>query len=75
MSAEDDRIVLLGASYVRGWNLQDIAGCRVINKGVNGEQSFEMLSRFEQDVIAVCPRAVIIWGYINDIFRSEKANI
>ena len=75
MAAVDEIIVLLGASYVRGWNLQDIAGCRVINKGVNGEQSFEMLSRFDRDVIAVNPRAVIIWGYINDIFRSEKANL
>lgn len=75
MAAEDEIIVLLGASYVRGWNLQEIAGYRVINKGVNGEQSFEMLSRFDRDVIAVNPRAVIIWGYINDIFRSEKANL
>lgn len=75
MAAEDERIVLIGASYVRGWNLKEIAGARVVNRGVNGEQTFEMLSRFDRDVITVCPRAVIIWGYINDIFRSEKANI
>ena len=58
-----------------GWNLQEIAGCCLINKGVNGEQSFEKLSRFDHDVIAVNPRAFIIWGYINDIFRSERENL
>jgi lysophospholipase L1-like esterase len=60
---------------VPGWNLQEIAGCCLINKGVNGEQSFEKLSRFDHDVIAVNPRAFIIWGYINDIFRSERENL
>ena len=75
MTKDDKKIVLIGASYVRGWNLHMIAGVPVINKGVNGEQTFEMLARFGQDVIALSPRSVVIWGYINDVFRSEKANI
>jgi len=75
MATEEEMIVLIGASYVRGWNLQEIAEARVINKGVNGEQSFEMLERFDRDVIALSPRAVVIWGYINDIYRCNKTNI
>jgi lysophospholipase L1-like esterase len=75
MTERNDALVIIGASYVRGWDLKEIAGIPVINKGVNGEQTFEMLRRFEQDVIASRPKAVIIWGYINDIFRSQKADI
>jgi lysophospholipase L1-like esterase len=75
LNRENSQIVLIGASYAKGWSLGEIDGMRVINKGVSGEQSFEMLSRFDGDVISVKPKAVIIWGFINDIFRSERQNI
>lgn len=69
-------IVLIGASYAGGWSLDGrLAGYRVINKGVNGQQSFEMLARFENDVLALKPDFVIIWGFINDIFRSDRSKI
>lgn len=69
-------IVVIGASYAGGWNPeQPIAGHRIINRGVNGQQSFEMLARFESDVIALKPEAVIIWGFINDIFRSDRERV
>ena len=63
-------IVLLGASYAAGWPLTEIAGVPVINKGIAAQQSFELLARFDADVVAASPRAVILWGFINDIFRS-----
>jgi hypothetical protein len=63
-------IVVLGASYAGGWKIDRIAGTEVINKGVSGQASFEVLERFERDVAAVKPRAVILWGFINDIFRA-----
>lgn len=66
-------VVILGASYARGWQPESIAGLPVINRGVSGEQSFEMLARFSDDVVAHRPRAVILWGYINDFFRGERA--
>jgi hypothetical protein len=65
-------IVVLGASYARGWELSPVAGRTVINKGVSGQQSFELLSRFEADVIGAKPSAVILWGFINDIFRTRR---
>ena len=71
----EGRIVLIGASYTRGWTIQEIAGMKVINKGVDGNQSFEMLARFQNDVIANKPKAVLIWGFINDIHRSKRDEI
>jgi lysophospholipase L1-like esterase len=69
-------IVLIGASYAGGWDPSSpIAGYQIVNKGVSGQQSFEMLARFESDVLALKPNAVIIWGFINDIFRSERSQI
>ena len=67
-------VVLLGASYAKGWH-PVIPGVTLINKGVEGQQTFELLARFEQDVVAASPRAVIIWGFINDIFRAPQGQI
>lgn len=68
----DGPVVVLGASYAGGWKLATIAGVPVINQGVAGQQSFEMLERFERDVVPAQPRGVIIWGFINDIFRGSE---
>lgn len=76
LMAEQKTIVVIGASYAGGWNLEKpLAGFRFINKGIGGQQSFEMLSRFEADVVALKPNAVIIWGFINDVFRSDRGQI
>lgn len=75
MSNPSAPIVLLGASYAGGWRLPQIAGRSVINKGVQGQESWELLNRFDQDVVAVRPSAVILWGYINDVFRSPREKV
>jgi uncharacterized SAM-binding protein YcdF (DUF218 family)/lysophospholipase L1-like esterase len=67
----DGPVVILGASYSRGWS-PSVAGRRVVNKGIEGQQSWELAERFERDVVAERPRAVLIWGFINDIFRSAR---
>lgn len=72
---EDHKVVLIGASYVRAWPIQELGGMQVVNKGVAGEQSFEMLQRFEQDVLSLKPSKVVIWGFINDIHRPQRENI
>lgn len=66
----DGPVVVLGASYAESWPIDQIAGVPVLNRGITGQQSFELLERFERDVIAAQPRAVILWGFINDIFRA-----
>ncbi len=68
-------IVILGASYAEGWKPAELAGVPVINRGVAGQQSFEMLERFDRDVVASAPRAVVAWGFINDVFRSPRPDM
>ena len=68
-------IVVIGASYAASWQAESLAGQRLINKGVGGNESIEMLDRFAEDVVALRPRTVIIWGFINDIFRSSPAEL
>jgi lysophospholipase L1-like esterase len=63
-------LVILGASYARGWALANVAGFAVINRGVDGDRSLQMLERLERDLPVETPRAVILWGYINDFFRA-----
>jgi lysophospholipase L1-like esterase len=68
-------IVLLGASYARGWQLPPVAGRSIVNKGEGGQESWELLARFDRDVLALRPSAVIIWGTINDVFRAPRDRI
>jgi lysophospholipase L1-like esterase len=68
---EQGPVVLLGASYAKSWTLAAIDGTPLINRGAGGEQSFELLARFERDVVPSEPKAVILWGFINDIFRAD----
>jgi lysophospholipase L1-like esterase len=68
-------LVILGASYAGGWDVSDLAGMPIVNRGISGQQSGEMLDRFETDVIAARPTAVILWGFINDIFRTSRDGV
>lgn len=74
-SGQPGPIVVLGASYAGGWSLDAVAGSRVIVAGVAGQQSFEMAERFDRDVAAHAPRAVVLWGFINDVFRAPRSDI
>ena len=67
-------VVILGASYAAGWH-PTVKGVPIVNKGAAGQQSFELRARFDADVVAQQPRAVVIWGYINDIFRSSRDQV
>ena len=67
--------VLIGASYAASWQTESLAGQPLINKGIGGNESGEMLDRFADDVVALQPRAVVIWGFINDIFRSSPSEL
>jgi uncharacterized SAM-binding protein YcdF (DUF218 family)/lysophospholipase L1-like esterase len=65
-------LVIFGASYAGSWNPPAVTGASaVLNRGVSGEQSSDMLARFERDVVSTNARAVVIWGFINDIFRAN----
>jgi lysophospholipase L1-like esterase len=84
------KIVCLGDSLTYGFGLArtqvwpsllaEATGFEVINKGINGDTTAGMISRFGADVLAEKPDIVIIMGGPNDIFASQtiegaKANI
>jgi len=66
--------VLIGASYAESWGAPEIPGMRIVNMGRSGEETTQVLDRFESDVVEQNPDAVIIWGHINDIFRSPDGD-
>lgn len=72
---DDGPLVIIGASYAQGWKTHYHRDLRIINKGVSGDTTPNMLDRFSSDVVAEHPSAVIIWGFINDIFRSPREDI
>ena len=73
--SDSQGVVVIGASYAAGWSIDSLAGMPVANRGVGGQESHELLARFEEDVLGLEPRYVIIWGFINDIFRSDPQRI
>lgn len=69
------KLVMIGASYVQEWPVSELAGIQVINRGITGQQSWEVLDRFPQDAAALQPDAILIWGFINDIHNGKREQI
>ena len=72
---KENPVVIIGASYAKSWDIKRIGGLKVVNAGIDGQQSFELLERFQHDVVDRKPRMVVIWGYINDIHRNPKNEV
>jgi len=69
-------IVIFGASYAQEWGTPALPGYkRVINRGIGGQRTDDLLKRFESDVIAVRPDTVLIWGHVNNITKSRPADM
>jgi lysophospholipase L1-like esterase len=70
---EETCVVLMGDSITALW--QDLAtgkesaGLRIVNRGMPGDLTAHMLSRFHHDVIRLRPKVVVIQGGINDFVR------
>jgi lysophospholipase L1-like esterase len=45
----------------------------VLNRGVNGERSDQIRARFDRDVLAAKPRAVVIIAGVNDVYQGRPA--
>jgi lysophospholipase L1-like esterase len=73
--ADDRTLVIVGASYAAWWPIQSLGGQQVMNRGVAGDTTAAMLERFDQDVVSVEPGTILLWGYINDIFRSDPTKM
>jgi lysophospholipase L1-like esterase len=65
-------LVLIGASYVADWKPFDLPPYKVINKGIGGQTTSDVLRRFSVDVLALEPDVVLIWGHINNVHRGDR---
>jgi lysophospholipase L1-like esterase len=56
------------------WMMKAHPEWTVLNRGVNGQRSDEILSRFERDVVNSLPTVVIILAGVNDVFQRCPAD-
>jgi lysophospholipase L1-like esterase len=67
--ASERRIVFMGDSITQNWGFADPAyfTSGIVNRGISGQTSPQMLARFRSDVIALRPAVVHLLGGVNDI--------
>jgi lysophospholipase L1-like esterase len=72
-------VVLYGDSITSKWQsltqTKQLSGLDIINRGIPGDSTSHMRSRFDDDVVRLHPRVVVILGGINDIMRIPLAAI
>jgi lysophospholipase L1-like esterase len=68
-SSESARIVFIGDSITEGWARADpeLFQQGVVNRGISGQTTAQMLVRFRADVIALKPQMVHIMAGTNDV--------
>ncbi len=73
--AGEKRVIFIGSSSVEGWKLdKEFPKRDFVNRGISGENTRQMLARFEQDVIALGPTVVLIHiGGANDLGAIKTA--
>ncbi len=66
------RVVFLGDSITEMWRLNEYfpADRDVVNRGVSGQITGQMLGRMKADVIDLAPALVVVLGGVNDIARG-----
>ena len=55
------------------WLMRGRPEWEVLNRGVNGERSDQIRARFDEDVRAAGPRAVVIIAGVNDVYQGRDA--
>ena len=72
-SSGGDRIGLVGDSITEGWtefNPEFFQENNMINRGISGQTTPQMLIRFKQDAVHLNPKIIIINGGTNDIWGN-----
>jgi len=67
LPAPRSRVVLLGDSITEFWSTPGMDGFEVVNRGIAGQNSSQMLLRFEDDVVGLSPLTVVILCGTNDL--------
>jgi len=77
-ACDEPCVVLMGDSITALWQDattgKELAGLRIVNRGVPGDHTAGMLARFHHDVIRLNPTVVVIQGGINDFVRVPLAS-
>lgn len=66
-------IVFIGDSITQLWPLDDYMQ-HAVNSGSSGEETAQMLARFDTDVIDKNPKTLVILGGTNDIRHNDSAD-
>lgn len=70
---DPERIVFFGDSITEFWtprNSSVFKNPHCINRGISGQTTSQMLLRFDQDVVQLRPKTVVILAGINDIAQN-----
>lgn len=57
------------------WMMKSRPSWNVINRGVNGQRSGEILGRFESDVLPYKPDLLIVLAGVNDLYQGYPARV
>ncbi|MFV8226591.1 GDSL-type esterase/lipase family protein [Christiangramia aquimixticola] len=74
-SLKNPEVVFMGDSITEGWVSLDpdfFHSNNYVGRGIGGQTSFQMLLRFMLDVVALCPKAVVILAGTNDIAENSS---
>ncbi|WP_297319945.1 SGNH/GDSL hydrolase family protein [Novosphingobium sp.] len=74
--AQPVRAVFIGDSITEGWKgkAPDLFGAEVLDRGISGQTTPQLLVRFSPDVLALHPRVVHIMGGTNDLAGNTGPN-
>ncbi len=75
VAANQPLLVITGASYAASWKTPALPGYTVVNKGKGGEETKQVLARFDAEVLALEPDTVLIWGHINNYHRAPGGDL
>lgn len=72
MQVDPPRAVFMGDSITEFWSMgdPDLFGAGVLNRGISGQTSSQMVVRFWQDVVALKPDVVHIMAGTNDLAEN-----
>lgn len=69
-----NRIIFMGDSITEFWKMNDstfFSQNKYINRGISGQTTSQMVERFENDVLKLQPKKVVILAGINDIAENN----
>lgn len=72
----EQRVVFLGDSITDGWKLAEyFPGRPVVNRGISGQITGEMLGRMKADVIDLKPAVMLVLAGTNDLARGVAVEV